>query len=133
MRRLSLFLAMVVFAAGTTAWAETWAYVDQGPSNQTWSGNLGLDFHVNSAIVVTGLGIFNASGANFIVGGPISVGIFDINAAPNSGPLVSTSFFNSTTYSIAPGPYDLNQAVNPIVLNPGDYSVVAVGYGSLDP
>ena len=111
--------------------AEVWAYTD--PANQgtqNWGGNLGLDFTVNQAVVVSALGIFNASGLSTINGGPIDVAIYDTTGTLMS-PIVQ--FDNTGTYALAPGGFDLLQTILPFVLGPGNYSVVAVGFGSPDP
>jgi hypothetical protein len=113
--------------------AEIWAYTSPAQINtQQWGGNLGLDFHVNQAIVVTSLGVFNAAGTAFISGGPINVAIFS-----QSGVLLTpvVQFTNGgSPYTLNPGGNDVSQSLGSgVLLDIGDYSVVAVGFGGSNP
>ncbi len=111
--------------------AEIWAYTDgAGDGTQTYTGNLGMNFTVNQSIVVDQLGVFNANGTGLVYGGPISVGIFD-----SLGNLVTpiVQFSTGTTYTLAPGNFDIIQPIASMELDPGNYSIVAVGFGSSDP
>jgi hypothetical protein len=87
-------------------------------ADQNWSGSLGLDFTVNSDVVVYGLGAFYDNGD------PITVAIYQTDASNSSGTLVA-----STTIAAALSPYTF-QAVTPVLLTPGYYQVAAWGYGS---
>jgi hypothetical protein len=107
--------------------AEVWAYTDYAPAGtlQPWTGNLGLDFVVNQSTFVTALGAFNSTGSGTFVNN-IRVGIFDMAGSLHGS--VAT-FEGGTNYSFVPGSNDVYRAVAAFLLNPGTYSVVALGYG----
>lgn len=91
---------------------------------QNFGGALGLDFQVNSAITITGLGAFNngltanLDGKNSALG--ITVGIFTL-----SGVAVGTSVhFTAATGGITQLNGDAFLPVS-FTLNPGSYSIVA--------
>jgi hypothetical protein len=88
------------------------------PANQNWPGSLGLDFTVNSIVVVNGLGAFTNGGI------PIDVAIYNAT----NGLLVPGLSATITTPPIF-GPYAF-QPVTPVILTPGSYQVTAWGYGS---
>ncbi len=91
------------------------------PADQNWSGSLGLDFTVNSNVVVYGLGAF------YDGGDPITVAIYNINGPET---LTSTgSLVVSAIISAALGPYTF-VPVTPVTLTPGYYQVAAWGYGT---
>jgi hypothetical protein len=94
--------------------------------NQHWTGNLGLDFNVNSTIVVTALGAFNANGAAGFVG-TVNVQIFNRTTATGVGPVATLS---GTVGTLIHG--DRFVSVTPFILPPGSYSVVAVGFSATD-
>jgi hypothetical protein len=114
----------------SVASAEVWAYTDHAPTGslQGWTGGLGMDFNVNQSTYVTSLGAFNPSG-NGLFHNSIRVGIFDL-AGALQGSFVT--FAANTTYSLVAGSYNAYQTIAPILLNPGSYSVVALGYSSAD-
>ena len=95
-----------------------------------WSGNLGLDFNVvSSPILVSALGVFDANGDGFSAGITIAVAIFNRSTqAVVAGPL---TFTHANPGTLVGG--DRFQSLSPAVTLPvGTYSVVAVGFGSLD-
>lgn len=92
--------------------------------NQAYSGTIGLDFRVNTAVRVTALGAFDALSDGLST--DIFVGIF--NAA---GVLVSPVInFNGATND-GSSAY-VFQSITPIVLAAGDYQVGAWGYNGVD-
>jgi uncharacterized protein (TIGR03382 family) len=115
----------------SVASAEVWAYTDYAPTGalQGWTGGLGMDFNVNQSTYVTSLGAFNPSG-NGLFHHNIRVGIFDLAGTLQGS---SVTFAANTAYSLVLGSYDVYQDIAPILLNPGSYSVVALGYSSDDP
>ena len=121
----------LVFAAGSAR--ANIAYSD--PANQgtqAFGDNLALDFTVNSAISLTAIGVFNASGSGMI-GGPITVAIF--NTSTNAEVAGIQVTFSGSTYSLCPGSlsFDVCQSIATVLLGPGTYEVDAVGFGSFDP
>src|ERR1700691_2220458 len=96
------------------------------PGNQDWTGNLGLDFNVNSPIVVTALGAFNANGAAGFVG-TVNVQIFNRTTTTGVGPVVTLT---GTVGTLVNGDRFVN--VTPFILPAGNYSIVAVGFGASD-
>jgi hypothetical protein len=126
MRLLIACAAVAILASH--ARAEVWAYTDPSQGSQNWPGNLGLDFTVNTPIYVDSLGVYNQAGSGLVAGGPISVAIYD-----SSGDQITSAVFsNGSTYALSPGGYDLTQGIPGVVLGPGNYSVVAVGFSSSD-
>ena len=109
--------------------AEVWAYQDHSPvSLQPWTGNLGMDFHVvDTPIVITSLGAFNGNSLG-VFSQDVKVGIFDLSGALQG----SVTFVANQTYGFVVGTTDVFQDVTPILLGPGDYSVVAIGYNDTD-
>lgn len=96
------------------------------PGNQTggpWM--LGSDFTVNSPIVISDIGAFDNGGNGFALNIPVAV----YNAA---GSIVLGTQFTlttaGTTYDAATQTRWLQ--ITPVILAPGDYSVVAGNYGS---
>jgi hypothetical protein len=88
------------------------------PANQNWIGSVGLDFTVNSNVVVYGLGAFT-NGAI-----PIDVAIYN---ATNGSPIAGLS----TTITTAPNSSKYAfQPVTPVILTPGSYQVTAWGYAT---
>ena len=114
----------------STASAEVWAYTNLAPTGtlQGWPGGLGLDFNVNQSTYVTSLGAFNPTGTG-VFNHNIRVGIFDLAGNMQGS---SVTFTGNTLYSIVPGSYDAFQTIAPLLLNPGSYSVVALGYSDDD-
>lgn len=126
---LSLMVAAIV---GSTAicqrtMADTIAYDNSSSTtpNQKWTGNLGLDFDVNSPINVTALGAFFGNSINNLVPA-VKVAIFSRATGLEVGSAVTIS---STIYdSLSNGDAFVSLAI-PIFLAPGAYSVVE----NLDP
>jgi len=89
-----------------------------GDPNQNWTGSLGLDFTVNTPIVINALGAYSGFGAN----ADITVEIFTSTGTPVPG-LLATIFTTSTPYTF--------QSVAPVTLGTGTYQVTAWGYGPI--
>ena len=106
--------------------ADIQAYTDPGSQGtQSWYGNLGLNFTVNSSILVTALGVFNASGTGDVTG-PIQVVIYNTTTSTQVTPVVTFSGHYT------PVGFDVFQAITAVLLGPGNYQVDAVGFGSPD-
>jgi hypothetical protein len=140
--RLGVLAAAVMLTAGAAS-AEFVAYTGQpnppfvSPPLQAYGGSLGMNFTVNSAIVVDQMGVFNAA-ANGVISGNLQVALFEQNP-DSSWSLVPGTYADFTPSNsgtpdlVNDGPYDLYQAIAPVLLQPGDYAVVAVGFDSADP
>ncbi len=130
--RLSLFALVAVVALPLAqVVADTIAYDNQPTGGlQNYGNNLGLDFTVNSPILITQLGAFDngvVANLNGVAGGTgIDVGIFSLS----SETLVGTSVhFNSTTDA---GTQINADAFLPVHINlpAGNYTVVALNDGN---
>lgn len=127
-RLLLLSLTSFLLLSGKSASAEVLAYSDPNSPDQTWPGNLALDFTVNQAIDVSALGAFAPSGT--VNGGPIIVGLYD---ADTNTLIASATFTHSASpYPLFPSSSDIVQSIADVILNPGHYAVDAVGFGSQD-
>lgn len=93
--------------------------------NQTWTGALGNDFDVNTAITIESLGVFDSSENG--ISGSITVRIFDLSDLS----VLATATISGSGDSLA-GQYQFND-ITPLTLDPGSYSVVAIGFGATDP
>src|SRR5436190_1438802 len=81
---LSTFLCVAVLLTARQGRAQIIAYdAPLQPGNQAWTGNLGLDFDVNSPIRITSLGAFDNNGDGFT--GTVTVGIFDRSTTAQVG------------------------------------------------
>jgi hypothetical protein len=115
----SVALAAVV-AAGTLSLtapasaAEIYSLPNGTPNDQNWSGSLGLDFTVNSDVVVYGLGAFYDGSDSTI----------DVALYNTSGLQLAFAAINTTS-----SPYTF-QGVPAFILTPGTYQVTAWGYGT---
>ena len=121
--------ALVLLIAAGMASATTIAYDYPGlgpnPGNQTWAGALGMDFVVNSTIVVDSLGVFDSNQDGLAV--PLTAYIYNEST---HALLASSSFATGTGATLVGGARF--QAIAPLVLLPGTYTVVADGYGALE-
>jgi hypothetical protein len=102
--------------------------------NQSWGGNLGLDFNVNSAITVTQLGAFDSGGNGFLVGSDEipTVGLYrrltgGDPSNDHTGTLLTSVTIVGTEGTLS-GNYRFVDLPAPLTLQPGFYSVVAVGF-----
>jgi hypothetical protein len=93
-------------------------YFGPGAPNQNWTGSLGLDFIVNTPIVVNALGAYSGADAY----ADIFVEIFTGTGTPVPG-LQATIATTSSPYTWLP--------VTPVTLGPGTYQVTAWGYGPI--
>ncbi|MFN0130351.1 MAG: lamin tail domain-containing protein [Verrucomicrobiales bacterium] len=121
--------AAAVFVAGSGANAPVIAYrVPAGTvGNQAYTGSLGHDFEVLSPIVVTRLGVFD-SGSNGL-SSPLTAQIWSRDGTPRR--LVSLAFSNADPGQLAAGTSSRFKPLpTRVVLEPGEYSVVAYGYSN---
>lgn len=127
-RALGLAAALgLVLATGSVCAATFQAFSfpsDDQPGNQAYTGGLGNDFDVLSTIRVDSLGVFDDDGDG--ISGSLTVGIFDLSDV-SSGPLVSATISGSDDLLV--GSFRFND-VTPLILGPGNYSVVAFGFGA---
>ena len=85
---------------------------------------LGMDFQVNGPGTVSVLGAFD-DGLDGFNGIPVEVGIF--NLSDNS--LVASAIFSGSSYLYAGS--SAIQAIAPVILGVGTYSIVASSYGNI--
>lgn len=128
MKKIAIKLAL---AAALSAAVTLPAYADyialdstRTSGNQDWTGPLGMDFDVLSAIRITQLGAFD-SGANGF-NGTINVAIFD----RNTGLMVGSAASLTTGNTLAGGTSNRFLDIVDFVLGPGQYSIVADGYST---
>ena len=137
---LSMFGTMVVapfamlLVASSASGQITAYYSAVQTGNEAWPGNLGLDFNVNTPIVVSSLGAFDSGGAGFVSetsGKSVQVGIFNRSTMLQVG---GTLTFTSASPGTLEGGYRFKTLATPIALAAGQYSIVAVGFtgSSLD-
>ena len=140
--RFAAMMIATTFLTAGLASAEFVAYTGQPnpqsiPPLQAWGGSLGMDFTVNSQISVDSMGVYNAAG-NGVLTGTLQVAIFMQNPDSSWSEVAGTyaSFDNASpgTPDLAnDGIYDLYKAIAPVLLDPGNYSIVAVGFSDQDP
>jgi len=131
----------VLALAATSAFADI-AYIGQSQSGsisipplQGWTGSLGMDFDVSSAITIQYMGVYNAFAlTDTELASPLEVAIFN----RDTGQIVAATdvkFQADTPYLrfLPVDVYDLFQAVTPVTLGAGDYSVVAFGFNDSQP
>ena len=124
-KRWSIFIVPILCFA-SSAGAATIAYSNPaGDGVQGFSGNLGLNFNVNTPITVTALGVFNSDGSG-LISGTIDVAIFNSSGSEVVGPVA----FHGT-YAVGSSS-DVFQSVTPVTLATGSYKVVAVGFSETD-
>ncbi len=132
-------LTILIISGGVTVFAQTCTEAMTSTAtngNQGWTGLLSTDFTVNSSVTVTKLGAFSfdglaiANGAWNGAGTGIRVGIYKTNA-PNIGFVPGLDVVITAADGLpAPGRF-VYQAVSPVVLAPGDYTVVSLGWNGL--
>lgn len=131
-------LALVVLAA-TPGFSGTIAY-DQAvqiTGNQVWFGSLGMDFEVNSAIVVTDIGVFSNNAFGHLLSSPttdLNAAIFALGAGGFSATSGTINTATAVSFAVGPSYTVVNnwlfQSIAPVVLLPGFYTIVAQGYNS---
>ena len=94
------------------------------PGSQVYTGGVGLDFAVNSPVVITALGAFDAGAKQFTTN--VMVGIYNLTTSSFVNPVV-----NFKGYTAASGNAYAFQSVRPFTLVSGNkYSVYAYGFGN---
>jgi hypothetical protein len=128
---LAILAAIFGLIAVVPAQADNLAYNDPSISqsnSQAWTGNLALDFTVNSSINVTALGVFNFWG-NGVITGPIEVVIYDTDTNAAVTPVMTFA----GSYALAGFGFDVLQTITPVTLGPGHYAVDAYTFSAADP
>jgi hypothetical protein len=99
---------------------------------QNWPGALGMQFTVNSPIIVTALGVFD-SGADGIAG-TLNTDLWSVNDQVN--PLASMTFTSAVPGTLdslfADGADRFISLPAPLYLTPGDYVIAADGFDNDD-
>lgn len=127
MKKLAaLALPLLAMAMPATA-----AQIYNAPSglagNQVWTGSLGLDFTVNSAVRVSSIGVFDSQSNG--LSSSLAVTIYN---ADTGIALFTPVIFNSGTANPSGDAY-LFQAITPLTLGPGNYQLTAWNYDSNEP
>ncbi len=137
MKIAKILAAIVVAGIGIcvhSAGADTIAYSTNNlTGNQTYAGNLGLDFNVISAIQITSVGVYDDS-ANGIAT-PIRVGIFRRLPGGNPNTDHAGVVIASTVQTISGSGdplidgYRFRTLPGTVYLTPGFYTIDTVGFG----
>ncbi|MEZ5301053.1 MAG: lamin tail domain-containing protein [Verrucomicrobiales bacterium] len=97
--------------------------------NQNYGGSLGMDFDASAAIEITELGCFDDGSNGIAAGTSITVQIWE-----RSGNLGTAMLAQETFTSASPGALEGGQRFKalaaPVAVPPGNYTVVAYGYGN---
>lgn len=93
--------------------------------NQAFTGPFGQDFRVNEAITISALGAFDSNADGFF--STITVSLYDFADTTSA---LATAVFSGLAGSLE-GQYRY-QSITELSLAPGNYSVVAVGYSSVE-
>jgi hypothetical protein len=94
--------------------------------NQAYTGSLGNDFVVNSPILVDALGVYDSGGDGFT--GTMQAVIYDTDSQTQVSSVLT---FTGTNQTLLDGSRYEN-FTTPLLLNPGDYTIVAEGFTSAD-
>jgi hypothetical protein len=116
-------------ALATFARSQTVAYeFPTGNGNQwNFSGALGMDFNVNTAVTITALGLFD-SGQNGLMN-DINVRLYNRDTQA----VVASAAFSPSSFGYGLGASDFKNLLTPINLSAGFHgSIVAEGYGTLE-
>lgn len=120
----------------TSAKAATIAYeVPAGTvGNQSFTGILGMDFVVNSAINVLSLGAFDdtRNGLNGISAGTTLTTELWSRNGNNGVAILASETFTSTSEGTLIGSSRFKALASALILNPGEYAIVGYGYNSND-
>lgn len=102
--------------------------------NQSFTGNMGLNFTVNQQVSVTDIGIFDAGNNGLNPGTTLRVGIYSLDGLGNGTLVAGTSatFTSASTNTFARAGSYIFQNLTPVSLAPGSYSIMAVGYNGTD-
>ncbi|MDE0569503.1 MAG: hypothetical protein OSB44_02405 [Verrucomicrobiales bacterium] len=98
--------------------------------NQEFGGSLGMDFEVNSDIVVTDLGAFDSGSDGLFL--PIMVEIW-IRDGDSGIEVIASEAFDFDDGATLEGGHRFKALNNPVALEPGSYTIVAYGYGAGEP
>lgn len=101
------------------------------------SVSLGLLFTVNQSVTISQVGYWDAGGDGVQQGGPISVALFT-RSSTTSGAIISGTQIDFTgTVGTLTGPtyfttgqFRTANLSSPVTLTPGDYAIVAWGFGT---
>ena len=115
-------LALVALAPTSAA---VYSIADGTGGNQAWSGTLGQDFHVNSPLAITSIGVFD-SGRDGITT-DIKATIFTSAGARLLTPLS----FNGTANADGSA-YLFQSLATPLVLGTGDYQLATWNFNDTD-
>jgi hypothetical protein len=98
--------------------------------NQNWTGSLGLDFDVNTAIQVFSLGVFDSGGGG--ISGTLNAQIFHRLTETTGEEVTPILTFNNIAPGNLEGGSRFKDLPSPVILPPGKYSIVAWGFNSVD-
>ena len=133
-RRAGMFFIAIFFVGQVAAQQVAYINTNNLPANglQNSGGQagqpfaLGLEFTVNSAVVISQLGAYDATigGSGLGFGSPVQVGIY---SRASSSFISQTGIFSGTLGTVS-NSYRF-QSISALTLNPGIYLVIAAGYG----
>ncbi|MEC9037004.1 MAG: hypothetical protein VX588_09295, partial [Verrucomicrobiota bacterium] len=98
--------------------------------NQEFAGSLGMDFEVNSEIVVTDLGAFDSGSDGLFQFITVELWTRDGGSGIE---VIATESFDQDDEGILDGGHRFKALNNPVALEPGSYTIVAYGYGPGEP
>ena len=131
LRRLACALAPLFLIVPLTMNAQTLAYTAPvQPGNQNVGGTtaLGVDFNVTASVFVTSVCAFDAAGNGFT--NPVTVAIYNRTTGVVI-PGTSATFTSATPGTLTNG-YRCQTLATAVMLQPGQYTVVATGYNTPD-
>ena len=137
-----MIVAVALFAMASAAQAvQTQAYsATQFVGNQSFGGSLGLDFEVNSPIVISDLGVFDHNQDGISTNGSLIAELWSRNENGTPGAfgddtgiavLATLSFDNASPGTLTNG-FRLKPLGAPLLISPGSYTMVAYGFDSPD-
>ncbi len=127
-RTLFLFTLLVLGAfSGSDLYAQCNVQALTGTEaagNQPYNERLGMEFTVNSPIMVTELGAFDSNQDGLL--SPIEVGIIRTDGVTMAGPITMSGSSDGLS-----GNHRM-RTISPVILQPGSYVIVAVGYSNVE-
>ncbi len=121
-------IGLFVFAGQVNA---VKAYSNATPlGNQGYSGSLGLEFMVNSPIIVYSLGVYDSDAKG--ISGTLNSRLWE-RTGPSTGTALTPALsFTSGDPGSLDGNYRFKDLIVPLLLTPGTYVVSSWGYNSVD-
>jgi hypothetical protein len=131
-RNLQMVTALFVLALTARSAMAIQAYFEPNPTDgtQAFGGSLGMDFDVNSWILVNQLGVFDDDQNGIAAGTTLTAQLW--SRSGNTGVLISPSItFTSADPGTLSDGHRLKD-ITPLLLGPGSYTIVAFGYNAAE-